>query len=319
MLGAPPRGRSHRKIAIHPLSFAVRPQSIILWLDQSGEPHEASSQNFLALHTFSSSAAVANMQVCCVASRCAARRRGPLRPFLRSAQWRSLHLMCRLPALHRCPTPSRSSRGDLLAQLSAGAVRWRCAPSPRRLLRSAASIRCHQLAVISSQSLPRRPKNYDIMSLGRTVRRLAVTSARYSGSLSPVAGISSQSSRSHRLTVIGSQSSARSRQLAVHQLAVIRSQSVGSQSSARHTGSLSPSQGSARSHLAVIGSQSSALSHSLAVLRLAVIHSHSDQVVIRLAVIRLQSLAAASSAASRSPSPRVVAWHNGVRCAVLVP
>ena len=136
----------------------VRPQSIILWLDQSGEPHEASSQNFLALHTFSSSAAVANMQVCCVASRCAARRRGPLRPFLRSAQWRSLHLMCRLPALHRCPTPSRSSRGDLLAQLSAGAVRWRCplalcafasAPAPIGCIDSLSSARSHQLAVIA--------------------------------------------------------------------------------------------------------------------------------------------------------------------------
>jgi hypothetical protein len=58
---------------------------------------------------------------------------------------------------------------------------------------------------------------------------------------------------------------ARSRQLAAHQLAVIRSQSVGSQSSARYTGSLSLSQGSARSHLAVI-SQSSARSHGLAVI-----------------------------------------------------
>lgn len=45
------------------------------------------------------SSAVANSGshagVLCVASRCAAPRRGPLRPFLRSAQWRSLHLACR--------------------------------------------------------------------------------------------------------------------------------------------------------------------------------------------------------------------------------
>ena len=110
--------------------------------------------------------------------------------------------------------------------LSAGAVRWRCAPSPRRLLRSAASIRCHQLAVISSQSLPRRPKNYDIMSLGRSpsarshigsLFRLVVTGCR-----DQLAVISQSSARSHRLAVIGSQSSARS-----HQLTPPRISSVG--------------------------------------------------------------------------------------------
>ena len=46
------------------------------------------------------------MQVCCVALRYAAHRCGPLGPFLRSAQWRSLHLTSCLPAC-RCPTRSR--------------------------------------------------------------------------------------------------------------------------------------------------------------------------------------------------------------------
>ena len=49
---------------------------------------EAAVQSSLTVIASGGSAALAAMQVCCVASRCAAPRRGPLRPFLRSAQWR---------------------------------------------------------------------------------------------------------------------------------------------------------------------------------------------------------------------------------------
>ena len=67
---------------------------------------EAAVQSFLTILAFGGSAAVARMQVCRTAPRCVALRRGPLGPFLRSVQWRSLHLTCRLPAC-RCPTSSQ--------------------------------------------------------------------------------------------------------------------------------------------------------------------------------------------------------------------
>jgi hypothetical protein len=208
------------------------------------------------------SEAVADMQVCCVASRCAAPRRGLLRPFLRSPQWRSLHLMCRF-CLHRCPTRSRSSRGDLLAQLSAGTVRLRLGACSDRLhqlavIGSHSSARSYwlarsHLAVISSQSLARshrvavhqlaviwshsvgsqshwlaiQARCHRLQGSARShplaVRRLAVNGSLYRLAVT-VAGISSQSSHSHQLAVISSQSSARS-----HRHSVIHLQCSGSQ------------------------------------------------------------------------------------------
>ena len=167
----------------------------------------------LALHTFSSSAAVADMQVCCVASRCAARRRGPLRPFLRSAQWRSLHLMCRLPACTDARRALGAREVTCWRSCPLALCAFASAPAPIGCIDSLSSARCHQLAVIGSQSV------------GSQSHRLAIQARchRLQGS-----------ARSH-LAVISSHSSARS-----HRLAVVSLQSISSQSSAR-----SPS---ARSH-----------------------------------------------------------------------
>ena len=76
---------------------------------------EAAVQSFLTILAFGGSAAVARMQVCRTAPRCVALRRGPLGPFLRSVQWRSLHLTCCLPAC-RCPTNSHLPERNLLLQ-----------------------------------------------------------------------------------------------------------------------------------------------------------------------------------------------------------
>ena len=208
MLGAPPRGRSHRKIAIHPLSFG-RNQSSSGWPkvgslmrlprrgrgggpELPGAPHV---QQFI----------------------CGGRHAGVLRCLpLRGSQTRPVKAILEIctmaqssshvsfACLHRCPTRSRSSRGDLLAQL------WRSCPLALCAFASAPAPigcidRCHQLAVISSQSLPGRPNDYDIMSLGRSpsarshigsLFRLVVTGCR-----DQLAVISQSSARSHWLAV----------------------------------------------------------------------------------------------------------------------
>ena len=68
-------------------------QSLRGWREETlARWREAAVQRSLTVLAVRRSPAWQRRQLCCVASRCAARRRGPVSPFSRSAQWRSLLL-----------------------------------------------------------------------------------------------------------------------------------------------------------------------------------------------------------------------------------